>query len=45
MLQDRFIRRRGFRRRRGYLFTRNAWPLVMVAGGLVAAVIFVLKGW
>jgi hypothetical protein len=45
MLQDRFIRRRSFRRRRGALFTHNVWPLAMIAGGLLAAVIFVLKGW
>jgi hypothetical protein len=45
MLQDRFIRRRGFRQRRGYLFTHNAWALAMVAGGLLAAMTFVLKRW
>jgi hypothetical protein len=45
MLHNHFVRRRSFRRRRGNLFTHRVWPLAMVVGGLLAAVIFVFKRW
>jgi hypothetical protein len=45
MLQDRFIRRRSFRRRRGNLFAHRVWLLAMAVGGILAAAIFVLKEW
>lgn len=45
MLQDRFIRRRGFRRRRGTPFAHRIWLLAIAVGGILAAAILVLKEW